>query len=292
MRSNGHLFLFFACLAWGGSYAVGRFGLSNNSAVLLTLWRWGPGAIGLAVYLAFTWRYHGVAIRRSLPRLTLIALLGIVIYPVTLFAAVAETTALNASLYLAVTPVVTALGSTVAWGEKLDPMGGLAILLGLAGALVLVFEGKLDAAASFEVARSDLWAIISALAWAGYCLTLPLKPQDLEDLPFLATLVVIGTTMLLAASVPFSGSAALPSDPVVSWSMLYFAVFPSLLAFFAWNRGTALLGPSRAAPYNNLVPVVGGLLGVAFLGEAIEGYHLLGGGLIGLGLVANGLRGG
>ena len=290
MRPTGHFLLLFACLAWGGSYAVGRFGLNDGSALWLTLWRWGPGAIGFAVYLALTWRRHEAVLWRNLSQITLIALLGIVVYPVTLFAAVAETTALNASLYLAATPVLIALASTVAWGERLGPLDGLAIVLGLAGALVLIFEGRLDRLASFQVASSDLWAIISALAWAGYCVALPLKPQDLEELPFLAALVVIGTAILLAASVPFGGSIPMPAESAVAWSMLYFAVFPSLLAFYAWNQGTARLGPSRAAPYNNLVPVVGGLLGVALLGEAIESYHFLGGGLICLGLMANGLR--
>lgn len=122
-------------------------------------------------------------------------------------------------------------------------------------------------------------------------MAMPLRPRDLGELPFLAALVVIGTAMLLAAAIQCAGTVPLPSEPAAAWSMLYFAVFPSLLAFYAWNRGTARLGPSRAAPYNNLVPVVGGLLGVVFLREAIEGYHLLGGRLIGVGLLANGLRG-
>lgn len=134
----------------------------------MTLCRWGPGAIGFAVSLALTWRRHGTAIRRGLPRLALIAFLGIAVYPTTLFAAVAETTALNASLYLAATPVLIALASTFAWGERLGRLGGLAILFGLAGALTLVFEGSLDALNSFKVARSELWVIVSALAWAGY----------------------------------------------------------------------------------------------------------------------------
>ena len=51
---SAHVLLVFACLAWGGSYAVGRFGLSEGSALWLTLWRWGPGAVLFAVYVIFT----------------------------------------------------------------------------------------------------------------------------------------------------------------------------------------------------------------------------------------------
>lgn len=285
-----HLLLVFACLAWGGSYAVGRFGLSDGAAVWLTLWRWGPGALIFAVFLAHRWGQDGVIIGRNLFRLSLISLLGVVIYPVTLFLAVAHTTALNAALYLSLTPVLIALASAVFWKERVGLLGGVALLIGLLGALILLFRGSLAAALSFEVARSDIWAIVSALAWAGYCVSLPLKPAKLSEISFLAVLIVIGSVILGLSALVSGQEVPMPSNPTVAGSMVYFAVFPSILAFFAWNLGTARLGPSVAAPYNNLVPFLGGALGVILLGETVEGYHIWGGGLIVLGLLVNSLR--
>jgi len=285
-----HLLLVFACLAWGGSYAVGRFGLSEGSTLWLTLWRWGPGAVLFAVYLMFKWGQHGSVIQANLPRLTLISALGVVIYPATLFMAVAETTALNASLYLSVTPVLIVLISSVVWKERVGLIGAAAVLLGLFGALVLVFRGSLDAFFAFQIARSDVWAIISALAWAGYCVSLPLKPAGLSELSFLAVLVVIGCMVLALSAAVIGGTVPTPDTSVVAWSMVYFALFPSILAFLAWNWGTTNVGPSIAAPYNNLVPFFGGALGVLLLGEKIESYHLWGGGFVVVGLALNSMR--
>lgn len=287
---SAHLLLVFACLAWGGSYAVGRFGLSEGSALWLTLWRWGPGAVLFAVYLNINWNQHGPVIRANLPRLTLISTLGVVVYPATLFMAVAETTALNASLYLSVAPVLIVLISSVVWKERIGPVGAAAVLLGLLGALVLVFRGSLDAFFAFQIASSDIWAILSALAWAGYCVSLPLKPAGLSEVSFLAVLVVIGSVVLAGLAVGTGGTVPMPDTPVVAWSMVYFALFPSILAFLAWNWGTTNVGPSIAAPYNNLVPFFGGALGVLLLGETIETYHLWGGGFVILGLVLNSVR--
>lgn len=287
---SAHSLLIFACLAWGGSYAVGRFGLSDGSTLWLTLWRWGPGALVFTAYLILKWDQHGRDIQANLPRLTLISLLGVVVYPATLFMAIAQTTALNASLYLSVTPVLIVLISSFVWKERIGAIGAFAVLFGLLGALVLVFRGSFEAFLAFEIAGSDIWAIISALAWAGYCVSLPLKPANLSEVSFLAVLVVIGSLILLLLVLTNGGEVPMPDTPVVAWSMIYFALFPSILAFLAWNWGTTTVGPSIAAPYNNLVPFFGGALGILLLGETIETYHLWGGGLVVLGLILNGLR--
>lgn len=286
---QAHALLILACLAWGGSYAVGRFGLSEGSALWLTLWRWGPCAAVFLAYLIWTWSDHRNVIVSTLPRLIFISALGVVIYPATLFLAVAQTTALNASLYLAATPILIALLSALIWKDRISGLRRFAIGLGLLGACVLVSRGNLSAVLNFEFDTSDIWAIISALAWAGYCVSLPLKPEGLGELPFLAALVVLGTVVLLILAVLGGEDIPLPDAPQTAWSMIYFAIFPSVLAFLLWNWGTSQVGPATAAPYNNLVPFFGGALGILFLGEAIEGYHLVGGGLVIAGLVLNGL---
>ena len=289
--ASAHLSLVFACITWGGAYAVGRFGLSEGSAVWLALWRWGPGAVGFAVYMVLRRRDISLVVWRDLPKLTLISLLGIVVYPITLFLAVAQTTASNASLYLAVTPILIVVGSSIIWRERIGLVGYLAVGLGLLGALVLIFRGDVAALVGFQAARSDAWAIISALCWAGYCVSLPLKPAGMGELPLLAAVVVIGAVVLLVFAVlSGTGDILLPTKPSTAWSMIYFAVFPSLLAFLAWNWGTSIVGPSVAAPYNNLVPLLGGALGVIFLSERVESYHVVGGALIVAGLILNSLR--
>jgi drug/metabolite transporter (DMT)-like permease len=226
----------------------------------------------------------------NLPSLTLISALGIVVYPATLFMAVAQTTALNASLYLSVTPILIVVISSLVWKERVGPIGTSAVLFGLLGALVLVFRGSLDAFLAFKIASNDIWAIVSALAWAGYCVSLPLKPDDLDEVSFLAVLVVIGSVNLAVLAVGMGGTVPMPDTPEVAWSMLYFAVFPSVLAFLAWNWGTTHVGPSIVAPYNNLVPFFGGVFGILLLGEKIESYHIWGGGLVVLGLTLNFMR--
>ncbi len=60
------------------------------------------------------------------------------------------------------------------------------------------------------------------------------------------------------------------------WALVAFiAVFPSFLAQLAFMHGVALIGPSRAGLFANLVPIIGAFLAVVILGEPFALYHLI-----------------
>jgi drug/metabolite transporter (DMT)-like permease len=77
----------------------------------------------------------------------------------------------------------------------------------------------------------------------------------------------------------FSGFAFKPTLLTVG-AILYVAIFPSVIAMAAWNRGVELIGPNRAGPFLHLVPLYSAVLAYALLGEKLRAYHLLGFALI------------
>ena len=56
----------------------------------------------------------------------------------------------------------------------------------------------------------------------------------------------------------------------------YVVIFPSTLAYLFFNRGLALIGPNRAAPFFHLVPVFGSAMAILLLGEQLRLFHLVG----------------
>lgn len=50
-------------------------------------------------------------------------------------------------------------------------------------------------------------------------------------------------------------------------TLLFIAIFPSLLAQMLFMRGVELIGPNRAGLFMNLTPVFGAVLAVVLLGE-------------------------
>ena len=67
--------------------------------------------------------------------------------------------------------------------------------------------------------------------------------------------------------------------------MAYIAVFPSFVAYLFFNRGIELIGAARAGQSWHLMPLIGSILAVVFLGESFHLYHAIGIALIGAGIL-------
>jgi hypothetical protein len=74
------------------------------------------------------------------------------------------------------------------------------------------------------------------------------------------------------------GPFTLSCDIVLS--ILYVALFPSIVAYFCWNKGVDLVGPNRAGLFINLIPAFASLLSLWLLGESIQPFHIGGMALI------------
>jgi len=75
-------------------------------------------------------------------------------------------------------------------------------------------------------------------------------------------------------------------DAATLGAVAYFAIFPSVLAYFSSNAAVARVGAERAATFIHLMPVFGAALASAFLGEALLWYHFAGALLIFSGIFA------
>jgi drug/metabolite transporter (DMT)-like permease len=122
--------------------------------------------------------------------------------------------------------------------------------------------------------------------WAGALAALLRHRPPVHPLSFLVASFALGTLIL----VPFYlwemavGRHIVPGAAAYA-AMAYVAVFPSFLAYLAYNRGVELLGSARAGQYIHLMQVFGTVLAVGLLGERFRLFHAVGIGLIGAGLV-------
>jgi drug/metabolite transporter (DMT)-like permease len=48
------------------------------------------------------------------------------------------------------------------------------------------------------------------------------------------------------------------------------------LAYLCFNRGVQLIGANRAAPFFHVVPVLGSVMAIVFLGEQLRLFHIIG----------------
>src|SRR5262249_43631647 len=120
------------------------------------------------------------------------------------------------------------------------------------------------------------------------------------------TLVVLAVCSLYSRNLPpmhwmsfifvFGAVSALTTLPFMVWEMaagitfkptwltvfaiVYVCIFPSVLAFAAWNRGVQLIGANRSGPFVHLVPLYTAIFGSVLLSEHLSTFHIFGFALI------------
>lgn len=158
-------------------------------------------------------------------------------------------------------------------------------LISLAGVLIILTGGQIEILRSLDFNTGDILFFCAVLFYGLYSALLRKKP-NMHWVSFLWTTIVFGALMLLPAFV-----AELQSGKVVELSARSFAafayviIFASLVAYMCFNRGVELIGANRAGPFFHLMPLLGSLMAILFLGEQPALFHATGYGLIVLGVV-------
>jgi drug/metabolite transporter (DMT)-like permease len=123
--------------------------------------------------------------------------------------------------------------------------------------------------------------------WGLYTVLLRKLPNELKGLPILGYTIAIGVLGILPLYIYeiVMTSRSMPINWISISSVLYVAIFPSVLSYLFWNHGTQRIGANRAGQFAHVVPISGILIAVLLLGEKLHLYHLLGIALVAFGIV-------
>ncbi|MFI1719505.1 DMT family transporter [Streptomyces sp. NPDC020489] len=257
-----------ATVVWSGSFVASRALHDSVPPVQQAFWRWLVALAAVAPFGARqAWRQRR-AIRRHLGFVLLASLLGVSVYNTLVNQAGLTTSAANMGMIMAASPVLMAvserLGGTRPGARR---TGGLVIAC--AGVVLLVGGGS-------GLAAGDLWMIAAACCFGAYSALLRRRPAELGGTAFLFTTFLFGTALLLPAQgVSLAVQGGFAPTPGTVLPLLYVGVLSSAVAFFAWNRAIALVGPSRAGAVYHLQPVCAALLSWAVLGETVSAAQAL-----------------
>ncbi|SLN21938.1 DMT family transporter [Oceanibacterium hippocampi] len=287
-----YLLLTLTALFWSGNFVVGRAVNEAVPPIGLAFWRW---AIASLIILPFAWPHLVRAwpeIRRHWAVILLLSIFGVSCFNTMVYVALTTTTALNATVVNSSMPVLIVLFSWLFFRDGVGLRGGLGILMSLIGVLTLISKGTLAILLGLSFGAGDLWVVAAAASYAIYSACFRLRPA-IHPLAFVAASFLIGDFFLL----PFYGweiasGSVMHLNTVTVASVLYVAIFPSLLAYLFWNRGIELVGANRTGLFIHLMPVFAGLLAILLLGETLHAYHVIGMALVlfGVWLTATGRR--
>lgn len=261
---------------WAGNIVLGRAVAGNVPPLALAYVRWG---VGLALILPFAWgslRRDLPVIMRSLPVLSFLSLIGITAYNSLAYIGLQYTFATNALVFQSSAPLLIGLWSFVLFRDRLGAMQMAGVAISLAGVLTIIVRGDISALANLSINRGDAWILAGMFTYALYAACLRLKPE-IHWLSFLAVTFFLGDLFLTPAVLwEIASGYTLRLDTQTLLTLAYVGVFPSVLAYIFFNRGIELIGANRAGPFFHLIPLIGAILAIAFLGERIEVFHIAG----------------
>jgi drug/metabolite transporter (DMT)-like permease len=277
VRAQAFALLALAMLFWAGNWVLGRALRGALEPVALNFARWAIAVVVLAPFTLPALRGKGEVLRRNAGVLFLLSLTGVAVFHALVYVGLKSTTAVNGVLLNSSLPLFVLASSWAIEREKSSPrqIGGM--LLSLAGILVILSRGELDALRQLEVHAGDAWILAAMPVWSVYAVLLKRRPPELGGASLLFVLA-LGGMLLLAPALALEAAFAPPRWPTAEQgaAVLYIGLFASVLAFICWNRGVAIVGANAAGFTLHLLPVFGTLLAIALLGETFQPFHAAG----------------
>jgi drug/metabolite transporter (DMT)-like permease len=266
---------------WGGTFIAGKILAQSLPLMTAAFGRFFVASI-LLVFVAV--KMEGKLPRLNREQILLTAILGftgIFLYNICFFGALARVPAGRTSLFVSLTPIVTAVLAGLIFSERLGVRRWAGILVALIGAIVVITRGDLIGGItdiSQSLGLGELMMLGAVFSWAAYTL---ISRKALETLsPIVAT--TYGTLwgfvfLTIGAIGEFKDVDWFHLDWRVWTSVFYLGAFGTVLAFIWYYQGIQTVGPSRTAIFTNLVPAFGVLFSAALLGEPILISMVVGG---------------
>ena len=285
LNNQPYILLTLTSLFWAGNIVLARHVAGHLPPLTLSCLRWYGTFL---ILLPFAWPHlkrDWPVLRAHLPLLLLLSVLGFAYNNAISFWAMQYTEALNALLIQSAGPVFVAVWSLALFGVRLTGAQLAGITISLVGVLTIILRGDWSALAGISFNRGDLMFGSSLLAFGLYSALMLRRPVT-HPLSLISFTTCCGATMLVPFSIwEFSTGVTLKFDWLSMATLAYVIVFPSTLAYTFFNRGLALIGPNRAAPFFHLVPVFGSAMAIMLLGEQLRLFHLAGYALVLAGVV-------
>src|SRR5262245_61039521 len=274
-RRTAYLLLLAMAVCFGGTWPAGKLAVDSVSPFTVAATRFTIATLLLAIWAA----RRGGLVRPSRGDLPLVLALGataVAGYNALFLYGLELAPATDGAIIVpGLAPVFTVLIAWPVLGERIGPRGMAGLLLAFAGLVVVIgptggVDGDRLLGALLFVAGAACWGVYSVLG----------KSATARFGAVTATLyaTTTGALLLLPFAIAESGWTKLSGGDGAAWaSILYLAVFGTVLAFVFFYEGVSRIGPSRATAFALLVPIFGVLGSVLVLGESVGAGTLVGG---------------
>ena len=258
-RTKAYLALLTTTILWGAAFPIIKPSYDHISPFQFLFFRYLIAAPLTLPFLIYYFKKLKPTLKQSI-NIILLELLGASFALAILYVGLAKTTALEASLIAATSPVITTLGGIIFLKEREEKKEWIGLIISFLGSLILVFEPIFNDQSLLKTFSLSGNLIILSYNFiiAAYYL---LAKKHYKNLPK----IFVTSTSYLISLITFSVILAVTKTPTplsllkipsVAIATIYMAIPGSIIALTARIYGQNLIEASEASLFQYLQAVV------------------------------------
>ncbi len=245
--------------------------------ISLAFWRW---AVALLIIAPFGLRRvyaQRILLKKHFGFMLFQSLLGVTGFNTLIYLALQSTTAINAVLVNSCIPIIIVILSWAVYHERLSIKQFIGVMISLSGVLLLIAKGNILTLQQLSFNQGDLLVLVAAVVWGLYSANLRNYPVGLHPITYLTSIMIVGLIFIFPCYLfEIQGGKQMQLNAATMLTIVYVALFASVLAFICWTHAIRDVGANRAGPFIHLMPVFSTILAIIFLDESLLGYHIQG----------------
>ena len=172
-----------------------------------------------------------------------------------MFESLRYTSALNTSIIFTLVPGISGIYSAVFLKERLGRPRLIALFLGMAGAVWVIFRGDIHRLVALEINYGDIVFLAGCFMMAAYTPLVKRVHRQESMVVMTFWVLVTGVGWLLVLSLPYLAEVNWQKVAMRVWAgIIYLAVFSTIVTFYLTHISTLYLGPTRVMAYSYFYP--------------------------------------
>ena len=250
---RGHLAMLLFSALVAGSFSLGAQVAPEIAPAAINSLRFAIAAVVIGIAAALTGGIPRSAARAPWRYLVLGGLFAI--YFVLMFEGLKTASALSTSAVFTLTPILTALFGYLLLRQVTTRQMALALAIGAAGAVWVIFRGDWGAMRAMEIGRGEMIYFLGCVSHAIYTPMVRRLNRGERPVVFTFGMLIAGFVVLVAygwSDIRATDWAAL--RPLVWITLVYLAIFASASTFVLLQYATLRLPSAKVMAYTYLTP--------------------------------------
>lgn len=218
--------------------------------------------------------------RKDWPRFILCGITGIAVNQLLFLKGLQLTYPIHAALLMLVTPVIITIAAAFFLQEPLNVSKWIGLIMGIAGATILISGRKVGATASSPV-LGDILVIINAISYAAYFILVRPLMEKYPPVVILRVIFTVGLAFIIPVGLTEFIRTPWAEYHLLDWSVMFLIVVCGTLLAYLFNVfGIRHLGASIAGSYIYVQPAFATIIAMIALNEKLSWVEALAGLLI------------